>query len=274
MVFKSKSLLSSAVMGLTLSVMCNSALAASIALSTTYISNFSMTAGGVDLTGFTYSNDSAATEGGGTGAVDTLDAPAACLGDCAGWENQFYAHDPYTTEFSYGDALIELADIQSGNGAASSIGEVMVTDGIAHASGSNVLTSISLIIKESVVLDFSLDAITLMETNVSGTGVSSAANTFFNITLTDNLGGTVFSWAPDQLNHGITGNTTYSFDSTASGVRPLSADTGSLTAGDYTLNIKMENQVNGAAVVPVPAAVWLFGSGLIGLIGLARRKKS
>ena len=27
-------------------------------------------------------------------------------------------------------------------------------------------------------------------------------------------------------------------------------------------------------VVPVPAAVWLFGSGLIGLIGLARRKRS
>lgn len=29
-----------------------------------------------------------------------------------------------------------------------------------------------------------------------------------------------------------------------------------------------------ASAVPVPAAVWLFGSGLIGLIGLARRKKS
>lgn len=28
------------------------------------------------------------------------------------------------------------------------------------------------------------------------------------------------------------------------------------------------------AVVPVPAAVWLFGSGLLGLIGVARRKKS
>ena len=28
-----------------------------------------------------------------------------------------------------------------------------------------------------------------------------------------------------------------------------------------------------AAVVPVPAAVWLLGSGLIGLIGIARRKK-
>jgi secreted trypsin-like serine protease len=29
----------------------------------------------------------------------------------------------------------------------------------------------------------------------------------------------------------------------------------------------------GSAVVPVPAAVWLFGSGLIGLIGVAARKK-
>ncbi len=29
-----------------------------------------------------------------------------------------------------------------------------------------------------------------------------------------------------------------------------------------------------ATVVPVPAAVWLFGSGLLGLIGMARRKKA
>ena len=26
--------------------------------------------------------------------------------------------------------------------------------------------------------------------------------------------------------------------------------------------------------VPVPAAVWLFGSGLLGLIGMARRKQA
>lgn len=30
----------------------------------------------------------------------------------------------------------------------------------------------------------------------------------------------------------------------------------------------------GAAVVPVPAAVWLFGSGLLGLVGVARRRTS
>jgi len=32
--------------------------------------------------------------------------------------------------------------------------------------------------------------------------------------------------------------------------------------------------VSDAAVVPVPAAVWLFGSGLLGLVGIARRNKA
>jgi len=30
---------------------------------------------------------------------------------------------------------------------------------------------------------------------------------------------------------------------------------------------------NGVAVVPIPAAVWLFGSGLLGLVGFSNRKK-
>lgn len=36
---------------------------------------------------------------------------------------------------------------------------------------------------------------------------------------------------------------------------------------DYTLTYTV-------AAVPVPAAVWLFGSGLLGLVGIARRKKT
>ena len=32
--------------------------------------------------------------------------------------------------------------------------------------------------------------------------------------------------------------------------------------------------VSGTSPIPVPAAVWLFGSGLLGLIGISRRKKS
>ena len=37
--------------------------------------------------------------------------------------------------------------------------------------------------------------------------------------------------------------------------------------GGFEFDIKVE-------AVPIPAAVWLFGSGLIGLIGVARRKKA
>ena len=41
-----------------------------------------------------------------------------------------------------------------------------------------------------------------------------------------------------------------------------------MTIGDFT------NTYEGATInpVPVPAALWLFGSGLIGLVGVARRR--
>ena len=41
-------------------------------------------------------------------------------------------------------------------------------------------------------------------------------------------------------------------------------------AGSYIV----DNTLPAVSAVPVPAAVWLFGSGLIGLIGLARRNKN
>ncbi|MFK5984805.1 MAG: PEP-CTERM sorting domain-containing protein [Pseudomonadota bacterium] len=47
----------------------------------------------------------------------------------------------------------------------------------------------------------------------------------------------------------------------------------SFTRDRYTLNGGGSYLVR-ASIVPVPSAVWLFGSGLIGLIGLAKRKQS
>lgn len=47
-----------------------------------------------------------------------------------------------------------------------------------------------------------------------------------------------------------------------------------LTIGDgYTTTSAVPSFVGAYSVVPVPAAVWLFGSGLIGLAGFARRRK-
>jgi hypothetical protein len=36
--------------------------------------------------------------------------------------------------------------------------------------------------------------------------------------------------------------------------------------------VEDDDSAYGAAVVPLPAAVWLFGSALLGLVGVARRK--
>lgn len=41
-------------------------------------------------------------------------------------------------------------------------------------------------------------------------------------------------------------------------------------AGEFGLTLKQSD--NGAAVVPVPPALWLLGAGLMGLVGVARRK--
>jgi len=43
---------------------------------------------------------------------------------------------------------------------------------------------------------------------------------------------------------------------------------------DYTFEYAGSALVREISTVPVPAAVWLFGSGLIGLVGMARRKKA
>ena len=41
----------------------------------------------------------------------------------------------------------------------------------------------------------------------------------------------------------------------------------------YTEKFNITLNGTAATVIPVPAAVWLFGSGLLGLVGVARRKK-
>lgn len=46
--------------------------------------------------------------------------------------------------------------------------------------------------------------------------------------------------------------------------------TGGFATIAYTLHL--EGALTEVAAVPVPAAVWLFGSGLLGLVGVARRK--
>jgi len=50
------------------------------------------------------------------------------------------------------------------------------------------------------------------------------------------------------------------------------------TAGDFSLTMNQNGQAfsfsSSASVVPIPASVWLFGTGLFGLVAIARRGKT
>ncbi len=108
----------------------------------------------------------------------------------------------------------------------------------------------------------------------------------------DMTGWTVF-WG-DPANGGIdpSGNPTRGpIDMGAGAAAIVTCDTAACAASEsYTLTynavvpsggfagvayqLVLTGTVGAGAVIPVPAAAWLFGSGLLGLVGVARRKKS
>jgi hypothetical protein len=92
-----------------------------------------------------------------------------------------------------------------------------------------------------------------------------------------------FDWSTIDPGYGPT-TLSYIGNATASGTDSTISKTFSLGPGQYSI-VFAGNPPTGAAAgavpyqatlttVPVPAAVWLFGSGLAGLVGLARRKFS
>ncbi len=63
-----------------------------------------------------------------------------------------------------------------------------------------------------------------------------------------------------------------SIDGNGDGVMGIPMQLGGPFAG-FNANFSANMTPTPDAVIPVPAAVWLFGSGLLGLVGIARRKK-
>ena len=96
-------------------------------------------------------------------------------------------------------------------------------------------------------------------------GSSSFFETLTVTNTTDN-GNTVISWIFDtSVDHDQISSTFTSFDIYSDGL--VISNTGNFSVDSMLVAAP-------AAVVPVPAAAWLFGSGLIGLVGVARRKKA
>lgn len=98
------------------------------------------------------------------------------------------------------------------------------------------------------------------------------------ITLTLSLVGGGTEVVSTEIPNDLGGDWTYDFWGFASDVAFTDVLLTTGTQGDLPLKIEtyhLDNMVYSAAPVPVPAAVWLFGSGLIGLVGAgAGRKKA
>lgn len=83
----------------------------------------------------------------------------------------------------------------------------------------------------------------------------------------DDLNGSVTGFLPDGQK--VAAKTSLFVSLTAPGFETG----GAATIGD-PLDLSSGAFSGSLSIVPVPAAAWLFGSGLLGLIGMARRKKA
>lgn len=265
---------------ITLSGTSGLAQAVSYSVSTNTISNFGLafTGGAGGLMPFTFSTNVAAQGAGADANFGTTDADAACVGAfCSAFDNSFTAHGA-NGDYAYGDALINSANVQSGVGSASSIGEISAASQSGFANGANSMTAFFTVTAPGTVA-FSFNALPYMQLVDNGTAFTS-----MSITISQGAS-TIFSWAPNgvvgsgvisggtesidgvNLNLGLGPNSTYN-----PGSGSFAAATNALATGQYTLNISMSNQVS---AMPVPEAdTWAMLLAGLGLVGFAARRRT
>lgn len=260
------------------------ACASSYAVSYNTISGFSLAFGGGagNLSPFTLSVDASVTTYGLDGGLNMKDAPAACL-NCV-YSNSFTSHGS-ATEYAYGDAQIVSRNVLAGIGAASSIGEISAFNSTGLSGGSNTMLASFSVSGSPGTVNFDFQSVPYMNTLLAPGGVSANANQLMFISISQ--GSTkIFEWRPDgaagNVLGGVEKSDPFALNSSIGGSASFNpgsgyfeATTNSLAPGTYSLQITMANYVSASSttVVPLPAAVWLFGSGLLGLVGLARSTK-
>lgn len=127
-------------------------------------------------------------------------------------------------------------------------------------SGSHISTNMTAQIDEGI--SFSIGGITTNGTFNNTSSILDPSDLWYNIHSADHFTVTV-----DQT---VTIGGTTSFSNSNLAVINTAFDQTAVLWEEGSIALSGSTSLSS---VPVPAAVWLFGSGLIGLIGIARRKK-
>ena len=247
-------------------LLSTSAQASTYVVSYTNIDNFLVS--GASVSGWTFNQNMAATSDGSSasnGAI--MDAAPSCV-NCS-YDNSFIDHGTAPTPYAYGDTLITSSDVTGAGGSASAIAEAYATNGInGNAFATNSMTAFMTTTGASSDVNFSFDINSYLGVFVTGNDTG-YANLTFQLSIYDSGNNYIGVSLPSYLNTGIG-----PIDASQSINESLSFDLTGLAADQYRLNISMSQQVfTNLAPVPVPAAAWLFGSGLIALFGFVRRRK-
>lgn len=235
--------------------------AAMYAVSVTSITNFGLEGGTVS--GWTFSQNMALNDDAVVANGALLDADPACI--YCSYNNDFTSHGPAALNFSYGDTRIVSSDITGGVGEAYAIAETSVTGtSFGSALATNSMTAL-LNVAATGNVSFGFDVLSYLQVLSSGYGGNGFAS--MDVTISISKGGAqVWNYDPSELNRNIGPG-----DQTVSIADAFTGSTG-LDAGLYSLAISMKQEVTAVSEVPVPPAMWLLGSGLIGLVAVARRR--
>jgi len=227
----------------------------------------------------------------------TSDAPQAYAGP-----------SPAPAENNFGQALLGVTSpalradsFDSGfAGSGGNVAEGNFQAGPAGSAGSgqgklnsNNTSAITVTVGAGTVLSISFNDNVGLQTSARAlSGETASAAISSSVSIVEN-GATVFSFAPNGLNTGVTGGTSvsdpYSLNTniSSSGGGSLNASyfhtgglfsalTGPLAAGTYTININQQSNIDLSVGTPTstpePASMALIGAGLIGL-GVLRRKR-
>ena len=240
--------------------------ASTYAVSTASIDNFTVTGGTVS--GWTFSQNIAINGTTTLANGDGLNAPASCIG-CS-YDDDFVAHGTGVS-YTYSDSLISSTALNSlGGGSASAISEIYSGNGISGSAMSSNSMSGMLDVTTTGIVSFNYDVnyyLDVFSTN-SDTGLASFS---FDLGLYE------FGSGVNLLDTDASASMFFGINQTSNLVSALTSGVIdiNLAAGLYSLDINMtQNAATTVSAVPVPAAIWLFASGFLGLVAVARSKKA